>query len=283
MNLATRFSSNRTSIRSASAPLSEDQIHRVAPSIFATEKHESRSERYTYVPTIDVLKGLETEGFLPFEVMQSKCRDVVKRDFTKHMVRLRRNFDSAVVGAEIPEIILINSHDGTTSYQMLAGMFRFVCANGMVVASGSADEVRVPHKGDVIGEVIEGAYRVVNEFDKVIESKDQMKLIQLSPVEQGAFARAALSVKYPDAANVNAFPITEAQVLQPSRSADASPDLWTTFNVVQEKLVRGGVQARSANGRRTRTREVAGISQNVALNRALWQLADEMARIKTAH
>jgi hypothetical protein len=33
------------------APLSNDEIARVAPSIFAEEAHDSRSDRYLYIPT----------------------------------------------------------------------------------------------------------------------------------------------------------------------------------------------------------------------------------------
>jgi Domain of unknown function (DUF932) len=70
-------------------PLSDDEINRVAPSIFADGKHESRSERYTYIPTIDVLNGLRNEGFQPFMVCQTRVRDDGKREHTKHMIRLR--------------------------------------------------------------------------------------------------------------------------------------------------------------------------------------------------
>ncbi|EER8463752.1 DUF945 domain-containing protein, partial [Escherichia coli] len=31
--------------------------------------------------------------------------------------------------------ILLNSHDGTSSYQMLPGYFRFVCQNGCAVSA----------------------------------------------------------------------------------------------------------------------------------------------------
>ena len=48
----------------------------------------------------------------------------------KHMLRLRR--DGEINGQHVPEIILLNSHDGTSSYQMLPGYFRFVCQNGCV-------------------------------------------------------------------------------------------------------------------------------------------------------
>jgi hypothetical protein len=48
--LATRFARNTHVYRSES-PLGEEQMRGVAPSIFATGKHQSRSERYAYIPT----------------------------------------------------------------------------------------------------------------------------------------------------------------------------------------------------------------------------------------
>ena len=108
----------------------------------------SRSQRYAYIPTAAVLTELRKEGFQPFMVTQTRVRDEGKREHTKHMIRLRHA--SQINGAEANEIVLLNSHDGTSSYQMLAGMFRFVCSNGLVRGNTVAD-VRVPHKGDVAG------------------------------------------------------------------------------------------------------------------------------------
>ena len=85
---------------------------------------------------------------------QTRTRHEDRRDYTKHMIRLRHASQINARG-EANEIILLNSHDGTSSYQMLAGMFRFVCSNGLVCGDTLAD-VRVPHKGDVAGQVIEG-------------------------------------------------------------------------------------------------------------------------------
>ena len=59
-----------------------------APSIFAEHKHASRSERYSYIPTAEVLRGLRKEGFEPFMVAQSKSRIEGKTEFTKHMIRI---------------------------------------------------------------------------------------------------------------------------------------------------------------------------------------------------
>lgn len=273
--LASRFASRSPVLRSDS-PLSDDQIQRVAPSIFADAPHESRSQRYAYIPTAAVLTELRKEGFQPFMVAQTRTRHEDRRDYTKHMIRLRHA--SQINGAEVNEIILLNSHDGTSSYQMLAGMFRFVCANGLVCGDTVAD-VRVPHKGDVAGQVIEGAYEVLGGFERVQESRDAMRAVTLDDGEAEVFARSALALKYAPTDNKPA-PITESQILMPRRFDDRRPDLWSVFNRTQENLTKGGLSGRSANGRRHRTRAVQGIDSDVRLNRALWLLADGLRQLK---
>ena len=124
--LAARFARNTRVLR-ADTPLSEDQMLSAAPSVFAEGKHASRSEHYTYIPTIDVLRGLRKEGFEPFMVAQGQSRVEGKAEFTKHMIRMR-HAGHVSTKPEANEIILINSHDGASSYQMLAGVFRLCTA-----------------------------------------------------------------------------------------------------------------------------------------------------------
>ena len=152
MALATRFARNTRVLR-RDTPLSEDQMRAVAPSVFAQAKHSSRSERYTYIPTIDVLRGLRREGFEPFMVAQGASRIEGKAEFTKHMLRLRHVSaeGNQITKAEANEIILINSHDGASSYQLLCGVVRYACCNGLVVGSVTND-IRIAHKGNVTGE-----------------------------------------------------------------------------------------------------------------------------------
>lgn len=265
---------------SRNAPIDLDLAARYAPSILAPHEHSSRSERYAYVPTVDVLKGLEREGFKLFAAMQARTRDDSRRGFTKHMLRLRRA-DQVMVGDSFPEIVLINSHDGTSSFQLKGGIFRLVCSNGMVVGDTFAD-VRIHHKGNVVDSVIEGAYSVVSAFDRIGETTKEMKAITLSPAEREVFAEAAIPLRF----DTETPPVSSRQVLQPRRYGDNGSDLWTTFNVLQENLVRGGVhfRQRGSNGRMRHgtTREVAGIDGNVKLNQALFTLAEGMARLKAA-
>ena len=275
MKLSSRFGHNAHALRSRT-PLTEDQLRSVAPSIFAEAAHDSRSERYTYIPTSTVLIGLQKEGFQPFMVAQTRVRDEGKRDFTKHMIRLRH--PSQINDTEANEVILLNSHDGTSSYQMVAGLLRFVCMNGLVCGETVTD-VRVRHKGQIVDNVIEGAFEVLDGFKLVREVRDDMRAITLAPAEAAAFGRAALALKYePDA--TKPAPITETQLLAPRRMADAGSDLWSTFNRVQENIVQGGLTMKSTNGRRMSTRAVASIDSSVKVNRALWMLAEEMRRLK---
>ncbi|KAB0644190.1 DUF932 domain-containing protein [Burkholderia latens] len=276
MQLASSFHYSAPMLR-ADAPLSDDQMRRVAPSIFADGKHESRSERYAYIATIDVLRGLRSEGFQPFMICQTRVRDSSKRKFTKHMLRLRHA--DQITGEEADEIVLLNSHDGTSSYQMLAGTFRFVCQNGMVAGENVAD-IRVPHKGNVVQNVINGAFDVLDGFELIREQKDGMRAVALDCDEQHAFARSALALRY-DPTDAEALPpISEGQLLAPRRFEDRRDDLWSVFNRVQENLTKGGLHGRSRSGRAMSTRPITGIDQSVKLNRALWMLADAMRRMK---
>jgi len=274
MNALAARMGNSVQYRST-APLSDEQIMRVAPSVFAEEAHASRSDRYTYIPTIDVIRGLRKEGFEPFMVAQGRTRIPGKAEFTKHMLRMRHA--SQINTGEAQEIILINSHDGTSSYQLLAGEFVFVCCNGLVTGNKMAD-IRIRHKGDIVSDVIQGAYDVIDGFGLIREVKGEMKSITLSRPEQQLFAETALSLKY----DGETAPIQPAQLLRPRRMEDADDTLWKTFNRVQENVIRGGLAGHNANGRRVRTREVTAIDSDLKLNRALWTLAEKMAELKQA-
>jgi Domain of unknown function (DUF932) len=280
--LATRFGRPTFVVRSET-PLAEDQMRRATPSIFASGKHDSRSERYTYIPTIEVLRGLRREGFEPFMVAQSQSRIEGKTEFTKHMIRMRHHREGngqVSVRPEANEIILINSHDGASCYQMLAGVFRFVCCNGLVVGNVSND-IRIPHKGNIQNEVIEGAFRVLEDFEAVDASTEGMKALELQSDEERAFATAALALRYGERTEGQPpAPVTAEQLIEARRPEDLGHSLWTTFQRVQENALRGGQPGRSAQGRRLHTRAVGSIDRGVSLNRALWVLAEEMRKLK---
>lgn len=272
MQLATRFGNNSHSIRSH-IPLTDEQIEFFAPSVFAKEQHSSRSDKYAYIPTSFILSGLREQGFQPFFAAQSRTRDAGNAPFTKHMLRMRHasqiNADSA------NEIILVNSHNGTSSYQLFAGVLRFVCKNGLICGDEIAD-YRVRHTGDARDSVINGAFEVLESFGRVDESMGVMKSIALDEGQQNAFAKAALTLRYDD---IEEAPITEDSVLRPRRRDDLGSDLWTVFNRTQENLTKGGLRYRNKEHKLVTTRAVNGMDANIKLNRALWVLSEEMAKL----
>jgi hypothetical protein len=160
-------------------------------------------------------------------------------------------------------------------------VFRFVCCNGLVVGDVSND-IRIPHKGNIQDDVINGAFRVLDDFEAVDASSEGMKALELQPEEERAFATAALTLRFGDRSEGQPpAPITADQLIEARRPEDLSHSLWTTFQRVQENALRGGQPGRSTQGRRIRTREVGSIDRNVNLNRALWVLAEEMRKLKS--
>jgi len=275
--LATRFGRNAHQISGREA-LDNEALYRHVPSIFAREAHDSRSERYVYVPTIDIVEGLRREGWFPFFAVQAIPRDGSRHGHAKHMLRLRR--DEGIGKPEAAEVIIVNSHDGTSAYQMFAGMLRFVCTNSMI-AGERFEEVRVPHKGNIQHDIIEGVYTVAEDFPRLTDATETMKEITLSADERTVLAEASLVARYGE----DESPVRPDQIIQPRRREDDGRSLWTTFNVIQENMIKGGLhgQKRNADGRirRSQTRAINGIDQNVSLNRALWTLAEGMQLLKT--
>jgi len=277
-HLATRFGRQSHQISGRDA-LDNEALHRHVPSVFAREAHDSRSERYVYVPTIEIVEGLRREGWFPFFAVQAVPRDGARRGHAKHMLRLRR--DDGIGKPEAAEVIIVNSHDGTSAYQMFAGVLRFVCTNSMI-AGERFEEVRVPHKGGIQDQIIEGVYTVAQDFARLIDATETMKDTCLSRDEQQVLAEASLVARYGEEES----PVRPDQIIAPRRREDAGQSLWQTFNVIQENLIRGGLNGRrqTSDGRirRSTTRPINGIDQNVGLNRALWTLAEGMQRLKSA-
>ncbi len=275
-HLATRFGRNSHQISGREA-LDNEALYRHVPSIFAREAHDSRSERYVYVPTIDIVEGLRREGWFPFFAVQSVPRDGSRHGHAKHMLRLRR--DDGIGKQEAAEVIIVNSHDGTSSYQMFAGMLRFVCTNSLV-AGERFEDVRVPHRGNIQHDIIEGVYTVAEDFPRLIDASETMKEIQLGEDERRVLAEASLVARYGE----DESPIRPEQIIEPRRREDVGQSLWMTYNTIQENIIRGGLHGRKHNAegriRRSQTRPINGIEQNVAVNRALWTLAEGMQRLK---
>jgi hypothetical protein len=258
-------------------PLTESQIQSKAPSVFAAAPHSRVSDRYQFIPTLAMIVGLQGQGWFPVHAEESRVRLPDRKGFTKHLLRFRR-FDSKLpmVGDSFPEIVLVNSHDGSCAYQIHAGLFRLVCSNGMIVVDAHMGQVRRRHTGDAVGEIIEGTYEIVDHLPRIAEKVETFRQTELSRREQEAFAETALQVRWDKSQAL----VTPAALLTPRRFEDRGNDIWSTFQRIQENMLKGGVQGRTRNGKRTSTRAVQSVDRNVRLNKALWSLTERMAELK---
>jgi hypothetical protein len=261
-----------------------DDLKNRAPSLFAQGAHSSRSSRYNFISTMTIMEAMKDAGFFPTEVRQSTSRDISQVPYAKHLVRFRQASTGDVsVGSEFPEVVLINSHNGSSRYKLLEGIFRLVCSNGLIVADlskGSAG-VSIVHSGHTaVAEIVHASLTIVRQSQERREHIEAMRQVHLNLQEQQAFIRAAASLRF-SMEVINEGLIHSLN--RPLRAEDNFDDLWTTFNRVQEKLVNGGTRMLTASGNRiVKAKPVKGIDGNVKLNTALWTLTQEMLRIKTA-
>lgn len=279
--------------RNHAVALTDSQIRQYAPSVFAKEAHESRSDRFLPIPTIAVIKELEKEGFAVVSAQQSRARDASKRNYTKHMLRLRHVNDLANdnnrsrINDTHGEVILKNGNDGSCSYELLAGAYRLLCSNGLVGFSSMFEPIKVRHVGDakkIADKVIDGTYRVIDETNNLLSSRDAWSQITMSHDAKMAFAEAAHIIRFGDSAGKVDTPIKPAQLIAPRRTADVGDSLWQVFNVAQEHIIKGGLSAfNPRTNRRSTTKEVKNIDNDIKLNRALWRIADHFAQqVKSA-
>lgn len=269
--------------------LTEDEIFAKARSVFAQAPHESRSDRYAYIPTIEVLRKLAQEGFGVTSVQEATTRKPGKREYAKHLLRLRhRGADNSQAVTRLnsqPEIVLLNSHDGSCSYRLYAGIIRFACCNGLIVADGPTTRgLSIHHKGDVAGEVIEGSYRVLDESRAAMDAALEWSGIELDHTEQLLLAEAARDARFePKPGELERDRVDPNTLLRSRRSADDGNSLWLTMNRIQENITTGRMgkrTSRNAEGFITQRRKpgaMNGIDKTVSVNRAIWSCAETMA------
>ena len=271
-------------------PMTDEEIFKAAPAVFAEHAHESRSDRFAYIDSRAVLAAIRAEGWEVTAAAQSSSRIPGKELFTRHALRLRRADAVARAiraGDVFPEVTLINASDGTSRYHLYAGLLRVLCLNGMVASKGSFGEVHVSHTGNIANKVVEGTFTVLSDSVRALDTAETWGDVQLAREERDAYAEAVHVARFGDEDGGASGAIRPAALLIPRRSADGGNDLWSTFQVAQENSIRGGLTGRGtdANGRRRdyTTRAIKSVDGDTKLNQALWRLTERMAAIKAGN
>lgn len=260
-----------------------EDLQKHVPAAFAEHPHPDRSNRYSFVSTIALLDTFEKLGWLPYSAKQHG-----QNTYGRHIIRLN-NSDLgflALKGDQVkPHILLDNSHDGYTPASLHLGLFRLVCTNGLVIAiPGLATEIKFRHINIDRAELMQLLSDAAEQYRTVGLHIGDMQSRILTNDEKEAFAIKAISLREtnrfinPDG-TINLSAITNSMnpkaLIEPVRPQDNSNDLWTTFNLIQERTVKGLYERKGKTGRKSSPREITNAARSLDFNRKLWSVAEE--------
>lgn len=236
------------------------------PSIFATKAKSTVSNKYTFVPTLDVLENFEREGWKP-----SSVRQMGKSEFGLHEIRLS-NGQLPQVGDSVVQAVIRNSHDGTATLSVSAGLFRLVCSNGLTVPTSVAESFQIRHSNLDISTVREITDGFAQKLPMIERSVNKMQSVEMSEAHIVDFVQKSQLLRWESGSVPMSLKIED--ILNPVRAEDNIKTLWNTFNVVQEKFVRGGVSYQNNRGRSVTMKKLDSIQKVNKLNTKLWELAE---------
>jgi hypothetical protein len=262
-----------TSINLSSAPVT------------TTTKRDGLSDRYSLIPTTDISNTLQEAGWEFTSGTARRTRNANRALTAAHVLRFR-NPKIPNLNGNIVEAVILNSHDGTTAFEMSFGVFRLACANGLIVRTASLGGFRLTHSSLKLINVYFAARNMTERAPEVIDTIRRWQEIQLDSEQQLALARRAVTARWDNAAFVDMN-----AMLRPQRSEDTGSDLWTSFNRVQERVIRGGMDVTlrkpvthedGTEGHILSTRRataIRGAVKQVRLNEELFRIGEEFATV----
>lgn len=254
--------------------LSLSSLKKLVPAAFGTAPAEHCSEKYQFINSADIIERLMKEGFVPVRANQNKSRVAEDALVTRHAIRFRRSNAKPILGEVFPEVGFMNGHNGSVRFQMFGGLFRLVCSNGMVAGTGASDMMAsTRHFGDIT-EVVEQSYKIIDRMKEMTSKVEAFQGIKLPKDWMLPFAGNAAAIAFGEEHQLAKDP---SPLLIARRDADIGDDLWRVFNVVQENIIRGGMEYNSPNGRHVMTRGITRVKRDVAVNAQLWDLAENVA------
>lgn len=239
--------------------------------IICNNQHESRSKNYQFQSSKLLVDQMENNGFTLKGTSFGQVRDKTKSGYQKHMMIFERP-DLKIDDNNNLQVLITNSHDGSNCLTLNLGIFRVICANGLVIGDNLC-EFKVKHQGnDFYEEVNENMYKIVAMAPEYAKQIRAMQQIELSTGQKLCLAQKIANLRLNKYCFVNLN-----RMLEPNRKGDVKSDLWTITNVLQEKAIRGGIEFTQA--RKTKTGNTLSICTSQAiksfqskteLNKTIW-------------
>jgi hypothetical protein len=256
--------------------LNQEQIRKIAPSVFTQNGAETTSEKYAHIPTNRILEDMQTLGWGVVDAKEVKARKQI--GFQKHLIVFRNN-DIVINGSDgdtvYPQVLLTNSHDGKNAFTFTAGLFRMVCENGLVVSTQEFENMKIRHYGYDFETLQNTIKEMVEKLPLTVESMNKFKATELAQDQALDFAKRAVKCRFTED-EIENVKIDWDDLLTPTRPEDQGNNLWSVFNVIQEKLVHGMFNYTYGTKNR-KARKIKNFKQDMVLNEKLYDLALEYA------
>jgi len=247
--------------------LTHSEVEVIAPAVFSTTRSPKVTDRYSFVPTIEILDKFLSEGWQITHASQ-RGRDL----HGKHFLRMR--LDSLPqVGDCLPELLVSNSHDGSTPFNLSTGLHRLICANGLTVPTALSHTFKLRHINFSADQVREITDDSASKLPFISEKVRRMAEKSLTWQEQCSYVEAAKIIRW---GKENPPIINHQQILNPRRQEDAESTLWNTFNLVQEKFVGGASELINSGGKNRKITGLKNFQRVNTINTELWELAENM-------
>jgi hypothetical protein len=254
-----------------------EELREIAPSIFTQKGADHTSEKYSHIPTDQVIRDMELLNWGVVDAKEVKARKEKTQGFQKHLV-VFRNSDVVINGEDgdtvFPQILLTNSHDGKNSFTFTAGLFRMICENGLVVATSEFDSVKIRHMGYDFETLQQEITAMVEKLPLTVEAMNKMKAVELEEQQMFDLAKSFLDLRVEGTNNTYD---TEAilDILEPQRVQDEGNGLWEVFNRLQENVVEGNFKYLTAKGKPRQARIIKNFKQDQDLNQKMFAKALE--------
>lgn len=254
--------------------LSNEQIQAIAPAVMSTEHKAGLSDHYTQIPTIQVVEDMRKLGWEPVQAIGVKARKGGNSAIKKHLVKFRNegvymadtdgNVDSYI------EILLTNSHDGSSTFRFEAGIFRVICSNGLVVKDNDLGTLKIRHQGYDFETLRALINLMVEKLPDVVGRINKFSDTLLEDDNINDFALKAAQLRFGD----EMIDYNIQSLLEVTRKEDEGNSIWCVLNRLQEKLVNGGFQYQNEKGKTRKARALKNFTQNIEFNSELWELAE---------
>ena len=283
--------------------LSKDELREIAPSIFSTKPSPEVSTKYSHIPTDKLIDDMDLLGWKVIDAKEVNARQKSTIGYQKHLVVFRnpdivinqmpKNIRESItsptgyrrtdgtfakknpIDTVFPQILLTNSHDGKNAFTFTAGLFRMICENGLVISTNEFEKVAIRHMGYDFDELQKQVTEMTERLPLTVESMNKMIDTKMEQKSILKFAKDMLAVRFPED-ELRRITIDMDEFITPVRPEDKGDDLWSVFNVIQEKIIEGDFDY-TVGTKHRKARQIKNFKQDMDLNSKMFDIALEYA------